>query len=332
MGGSEVDGLLGVAGVEEAVDEAGDEAVAGADAVEDVEAGVVAAAVELALMPGEGAPVVDAGGVDAAEGGGDGLQVGILFGELGHEGAEGGALVVEEVGGVGIGRAGFGWGVCEDADHDVDVGGEAVVEVLGGGEPAAFLPEGGAVVEVVGDGDAVAFGGFAGFDGEFGGAFGEAGEDAAGVEPFAAGGGEEGVPVDITGLHLGGGAVAAVDAAFGTSDAEAALGEVDGVADALAHAVVRDPLDVGGIEAALEDEVFDEAANFVVCEGGQYACGMAEAAAEAAGDVVFAAAFPGGELAGGANAAFTGVETEEHFTEGEEVEGHGARMVARRWG
>ena len=50
---------------------------------------------------------------------------------------------------------------------------------------------------------------------------------------------------------------------------------------------------------------------------------MAEAAAEAAGDVIFAAAFPGGEVAGGANAAFTGVETEEDFTEGEEVEGHG---------
>jgi hypothetical protein len=29
-------------------------------------------------------------------------------------------------------------------------------------------------------------------------------------------------------------------------------------------------------------------------------------------------------VAGGANAAFTGVETEEDFTEGEEIEGHGA--------
>ena len=332
VGGAEVESLLGVAGGEEAVDEAGDEAVARTDAVEDVEAGVVAGAVEFALMPGEGAPVVDAGGVDAAESGGDRLQIGILFGELGHEGAEGGALVVEEVGGVGISGAGFGWGVGEDADHDVDVGGEAVVEVLGGGEPAAFLPEGGAVVEVVGDGDAVAFGGFAGFDGEFGGAFGEAGEDAAGVEPFAAGGGEEGVPVDVAGLHLGGGAVSAVDTAFGAADTEAAFGEVDGVADAFAHAVVGDPVDVGGVDAALEDEVFDEAADFVVGEGGQNAGGMAEATAEAAGDVVFAAAFPGGEVAGGANAAFTGVETEEDFTEGEEIEGHDGGMVARRWG
>lgn len=49
---------------------------------------------------------------------------------------------------------------------------------------------------------------------------------------------------------------------------------------------------------------------------------MAEAAAQAAGDIVFAAAFPGGEMSGGSNAAFTGVETEENFTEGEEIEGH----------
>lgn len=241
---AEVEGLLGIVGSQKSVDEAGDEAVTCADAVEDIEAGVVAAAVEFTLVPGEGAPIIDAGGMDAAEGGGDGLQIGILLGELGHERAKGGAFVMEEVGGVGVGWAGFGWGVGEDADHDIDVRGEAVVEVLGRGETTAFLPEGGAVVEIVGDSDAVAFGGLAGLDREFGGAFGQAGKDAAGVKPLAAGGGEEGVPVDVAGLKLGSSAVAAVDTAFGTANAESTLGEVDGVADAFAHAVVGNPLDV----------------------------------------------------------------------------------------
>lgn len=251
VGCSEVDGLLRISRTEETMDEAGDEAVASADAVEDVEAGVIAAAVEFTLVPGEGAPIIDAGGVDAAEGGGDGLQVGVFLGKLGHERAEGGAFVMEEVGGVGVGWAGFGWGVSEDADHYIDVRGEAVVEILGGGETTAFLPEGGAVVEVVGDSDAVAFGGFAGFNGEFCGAFGEASEDAAGVEPFAVGGSEEAIPIDIAGLHLGGCTVAAVNTAFGTTDTETAFGEVDGVAYTLAHAVVGDPLDIRGIDAAL---------------------------------------------------------------------------------
>ena len=44
---------------------------------------------------------------------------------------------------------------------------------------------------------------------------------------------------------------------------------------------------------------------------------QAEAFAQAAGDVVFAAAFPGLELAGGADAAFAGIEAEHDFAEGD---------------
>ena len=82
VGGTVVDGFLGVIFHEEPVDESGDEAVARADAVEDVEAGVVAAAMEAAFVPAEGAPVIDVGSVHAAQGGGDGVQIGILRGEL----------------------------------------------------------------------------------------------------------------------------------------------------------------------------------------------------------------------------------------------------------
>lgn len=165
----------------------------------------------------------------------------------------------------------------------------------------------------------MAFGGLTGFDGEFGGAFGEPGEDAAGVQPLATGGGEEGIPVEVAGLELGSRAVTPVHTAFGTANAEAAFGEVDGIAHAFAHAIIGHPFDVGGVQAALEDEVFNQAADLVVGKGGQDTGGVAEAAAESTGDVVFAAAFPGGEVAGGADAAFTGVETEKDFTKGEEV-------------
>ena len=49
------------------------------------------------------------------------------------------------------------------------------------------------------------------------------------------------------------------------------------------------------------------------------AVAQAEAAAQAAGDVVFAAAFPGGELAGGADAALAGIEAEHDFAERDDV-------------
>ena len=97
--------------------------------------------------------------------------------------------------------------------------------------------------------------------------------------------------------------MAAVAAAGGGAHAEAALGEVEAVADGAAHAVVGDPAKQGSIDAALEDEVFNEAAHGVVGE----CCGdggaQAEAATKAAGDVVFAAALPDLEMARGVNAA-----------------------------
>lgn len=175
----------------------------------------------------------------------------------------------------------------------------------------------------------MAFGSLAGLDGELSCALGEASEDASGVKPFAAGLGKESVPVEVAGLELGSGAVAAIDAAFGTTDSEAALGEVDGIADAFAHAIVGHPFDEAGIDTALEDEVLDEAANFVIGEGGEDAGAMREATAQAADHIVFAPAFPGGELAGGADSALAGIKAEHDFAESEDVDGrsgHGRMM------
>ena len=75
-------------------------------------------------------------------------------------------------------------------------------------------------------------------------------------------------PVEVAGLDLADGGVAAVGAAGSGAQAEAALGEVEAVAHCAADAVVRDPADERGIDAALENEVFDEAADGVVGERG----------------------------------------------------------------
>lgn len=82
-----------------------------------------------------------------------------------------------------------------------------------------------------------------------------------------------------------------------------------------ADAVVLAPLDEVGGDAALHDEVLDEVSDFVVDERGDDGGFVAEAFAEAAGGVVFAAAFPSLELAGGADAAFARVEAEHDFAE-----------------
>ena len=140
-------------------------------------------------------------------------------------------------------------------------------------------------------------------DGGLRGRLGERGVDAARVEPADAELAEEVVPVDVVRPELRRGGEATVADADGAADAEAALGEVQAVADGAADAVVVAPLDELRVDAALEDEVFDEAADLVVRERGDDRGAEAERAAQATGDVVLAAALPGGELAGGADAA-----------------------------
>ncbi len=93
---------------------------------------------------------------------------------------------------------------------------------------------------------------------------------------------EDVVPVEIAGLELAGGGVAAVGDADGAADAEAALGEVEAVADGPADAVVLAPLDEVGGDAALHDEVLDQVADLVVDEGGADGGAQAEALAQAA--------------------------------------------------
>ena len=120
------------------------------------------------------------------------------------------------------------------------------------------------------------------------------------------------------------GGMAAVGAAGGGADSEAALGEVEAVADFAAYAVVLDPLEQGEVDAALEHEVFDEAADGVVGERGGDGGAEAEAATEAACDVVLASAFPDLELAGGVYAGVAGIEAEHDFAEGEAVPSAGS--------
>ena len=95
------------------------------------------------------------------------------------------------------------------------------------------------------------------------------------------------------GFSLRGGRVAAVGAAHRGATAESALGEVQAVAGAAADAVVRRPSCTQEMShAALVDQVFQQPADRIVGEGGDDGGALAEAAPQAAGDVVLAAAFP----------------------------------------
>ena len=122
-------------------------------------------------------------------------------------------------------------------------------------------------------------------------------EDAAAVEPARALGAEDGFPVDVAGTQLRDGGMAAVGAADRAPHAEAALGEVQAVAHRPADAVVGRPAHVALVDAAAQDELFDQATDGVVGERAHHGGAQAEAAPQAARHVVFAAALVDAERA-----------------------------------
>jgi hypothetical protein len=154
-------------------------------------------------------------------------------------------------------------------------------------------------------------------------AFGKSREDSTGVEPADTESAEDVLEVEVIDCELAGGGVATVGGAFCSADSEAAFGEVEAVSGGDAESIEVSPVDELGIDSALENEVFEEAADFVINESGEDRGAFAEAAAESTGNVIFAPAFPGLELAGGADAAVAGIETEHDFAHREDVVGAG---------
>ncbi len=247
MGGAEVDAFFGGHAGEESVGETGGEAVAAADAVFDFQVFEEAGFVEFAIVPEDGGPVVDEAGLYFAEGGADDFDVGIFGDDAFDHFFVGGGVEGAEVFLVDA----FDF-EAEDflevffiADEAIDMLDEVFGDFLG------FFagPEFGAEIEIVGGDGAVGFGFLEGLFDDGGGGVGEGGDDAAGVHPADAAFGEEGVEVDVAGLHVHGGGVAAVVHGDGTADAGADFGEVEADAVLGADAIVGGDVDGGDIDA-----------------------------------------------------------------------------------
>ena len=311
-----VDRLLGVVEGHEAVDEPGGKRVPAADAVVDLEAGTLRREAEPALVPAERRPVVDRGRLHRAERGCDRLEVR----ELGPRALDHPPEALHrQRGEVGVHPlhldAERGGEVLLVADHHVHVLRDLSVHLLRPRLAADRLPQRRAVVEVVARHRAVRLRGLERLDRHLGGRLGERGENAAGVEPPHALLAEKPLPVDHARLELADRRQPAVGAAPRAAAAEAALDEVEPVADGPADAVVRRPDDVRDVHPALEHEVLHQTPDRIVGERGHRRRPHAEAAPEASHHVVLAAALPDLELARGVNASVAGVEPQHDLAE-----------------
>ena len=124
------------------------------------------------------------------------------------------------------------------ADHHVHILRDFAVHFLRFLQAADGFPERRAIVQIVADDDAVLLRRLHRFDGECGGGFRQRGKNAAGVQPARANFAENMIPIEIARLELRRGGIAAVRHADRAADAEAALGEIQAVANAAADAVV----------------------------------------------------------------------------------------------
>ena len=197
--------------------------------------------------------------------------------------------------------------------------GDLLVDLLRAFLAANGFPKRGTIVEVVRNERPMLPGRLHRLDNQRRSRIAQGGENAAGVQPARAEFAEDVVPIEIAGFELTGSGVAAVGNAHSAAHTVAALGEIEAVARDAANAVERDPLDELSIHATLQNEILDEPAHVVIGERGADGGLKAEAAAQSAGDVVFATAFPDFEFAGATDTPFARIEPEHDFSERDQV-------------
>ena len=151
------------------------------------------------------------------------------------------------------------------------------------------------------------------------GGVGEGGEDAAGMQPADAALGEEIVEIDIAGLHVHRGGVAAIVHGDAAADAAAHFGEVQPDAVGLAHAVVRGDGDRGDIHAHGAGVIENQLAQRIIDQAAGPAGAQAQSR-EGVGDVVFPAADPDFQHIGEFDAAVSrGRQANHAFAQGDQV-------------
>ena len=130
---------------------------------------------------------------------------------------------------------------------------------------------------------------------------------------------EDLVPVKIPWLELAGRGVAAIRNPHGTPHPETSFREIEPHSGGSTNPVKRRPLNETGIDAALQDEILRQAPDIIVGECRAHRRAQAKTAAQPARHIVLPAALPDPELARAANPAFTRVQAQHDFAQGDQV-------------
>jgi hypothetical protein len=125
---------------------------------------------------------------------------------------------------------------------------------------------------------------------------------------------EDRFPIEITALGLGNSCVAAIGTSDSRANSIATLRKIQSVARRATHAIIGSPANERCIDTTLQDKVFNKAAYGIFGERGCHGGAQSKTTTKAAGYVILAAAFPGGELSGRMDTAFARIKAQHHFT------------------
>ena len=193
---------------QQSVEEARRESIAAAYAVQHVQFGH-RSHVGFAVDPGDGAPTVPVGGLHLAKGGGDHLDVRMLFHHLVDHLEEGGRIELGFRRCLGSGQAQALLQIFFIAHQHIDILHDASQHFHGALGAAGDIPELLAIVQVEAHYRAGFLGRLRGFDDQFRRGLGKRRENAARVEPAHALA-EDGLPIEIAGLEQRAGLVTPV--------------------------------------------------------------------------------------------------------------------------
>src|SRR6266404_3444632 len=113
--------------------------------------------------------------------------------------------------------------------------------------------------------------------------------------------------------------MAAVGASHRSPQSKAPLGKIQPIAGLPPHAIVPNPLDVRLVHTSLIDQVLDQPANGILRQCSHHSSIQTEAPLEAAGNVVFTAAFPHFEFSCMRDPVFSGVKAKHYLSQSNKV-------------
>src|SRR5579863_3544068 len=113
--------------------------------------------------------------------------------------------------------------------------------------------------------------------------------------------------------------MSAIGAAHGGTQSEATFSEIQAIANGATDTVVGDPANIFLRYTALEHEVFNKSTDRIVGQCGNNCCIQPKAPPKASCHVIFAAAFPGAEMAGSRNSFVAWVKAQHHLTQTDEI-------------